>query len=73
MELQQQKRGTPVSQHPCDVITLFSSKELFDPATQEHAKLFSARMFLCPGLSLYTFSGRALLGLSGSLAGIDAL
>lgn len=63
----------PVSQRPFGVITLFSFKERFDPATQEHGKLFSARMFLCPGLSLYTFSGRALLGFSGSLAGIDAL
>lgn len=50
-----------MSQRPFGVITLFSFKERFDPATQEHGKLFSARMFLCPGLSLYEFLSLAEL------------
>lgn len=71
---QEQKHDTMVSQHHMGEITLFSFKECFDPAIQEHAKLFSARFFLCPRLSvLIHLSGRFPLGFSGSLARTGAL
>lgn len=44
-------------------ITLFSFKERFDPATQEHAELLSARMLLSPVPSaLIPLSGTVPLG-----------
>lgn len=50
-----------MSQCPFGVTTLFAFKERFDSATREHGKLFSARMFLCPGLSLCKFLSLAEL------------
>jgi len=62
---QEQKHVTLVSQQHLGEITLFSVKERLDPASQQHAKSFSARVSLCPGLCLFIhLSGRFFLSAS---------